>query len=74
MLTDIGLTRTDLHQAMAQPRWHDPTALLAIVGVNAVKAAAEQFFGSQVRSPVPQRIVSRRRYRRASHETAVLTW
>jgi uncharacterized protein YjiS (DUF1127 family) len=29
MLADIGLMRTDLHQAMAQPRWHDPTALLS---------------------------------------------
>jgi uncharacterized protein YjiS (DUF1127 family) len=29
MLADIGLMRTDLHQAMAQRRWHDPTALLS---------------------------------------------
>jgi uncharacterized protein YjiS (DUF1127 family) len=29
LLADIGLMRTDLHQAMAQPRWHDPTALLS---------------------------------------------
>jgi uncharacterized protein YjiS (DUF1127 family) len=28
MLADIGLTRSDLHQAMAEPRWRDPTVLL----------------------------------------------
>ena len=28
MLADIGLTRADLRDAMAGPRWHDPTVLL----------------------------------------------
>jgi uncharacterized protein YjiS (DUF1127 family) len=28
MLADIGLTRADLHDAMAEPRWRDPTMLL----------------------------------------------
>jgi uncharacterized protein YjiS (DUF1127 family) len=28
MLADIGLTRADLHDAIAEPRWRDPTALL----------------------------------------------
>ena len=29
MLADIGLTRADLNDAIAEPRWRDPTALLA---------------------------------------------
>jgi uncharacterized protein YjiS (DUF1127 family) len=29
MLADIGLTRTDLHAAIAEPRWRDPTVLLS---------------------------------------------
>jgi uncharacterized protein YjiS (DUF1127 family) len=28
MLADIGLSRTDLRDAMAGPRWRDPTVLL----------------------------------------------
>ena len=28
MLADIGLTRADLHDAIAEPRWRDPTLLL----------------------------------------------
>jgi uncharacterized protein YjiS (DUF1127 family) len=28
MLADIGLTRCDLHDAVAEPRWRDPTTLL----------------------------------------------
>jgi len=28
-LADIGLTRTDLHDAFAEPLWRDPTELLA---------------------------------------------
>ena len=28
MLADIGLTRTDLQDAIAEPQWRDPTALL----------------------------------------------
>jgi len=28
MLADIGLTRSDLHDANAEPLWDDPTALL----------------------------------------------
>jgi uncharacterized protein YjiS (DUF1127 family) len=28
MLADIGLTRGDLRDAVAQPMWHDPTAIL----------------------------------------------
>lgn len=28
MLADIGLTRGDLHDAVAEPRWRDPTSLL----------------------------------------------
>lgn len=28
MLADIGLTRADLHDAIAEPRWRDPTTLL----------------------------------------------
>ena len=28
MLADIGLTRSDLHEAIAEPRWRDPSALL----------------------------------------------
>jgi len=28
MLADIGLTRSDLRDAMAEPRWRDPSALL----------------------------------------------
>jgi uncharacterized protein YjiS (DUF1127 family) len=30
MLADIGLTRGDLRDAVAQPLWHDPTAVLVI--------------------------------------------
>jgi hypothetical protein len=29
MLSDIGLTRSDLHDANAEPLWHDPTNVLA---------------------------------------------
>jgi uncharacterized protein YjiS (DUF1127 family) len=29
MLADIGLTRSDLRDAYAEPLWHDPTDLLA---------------------------------------------
>jgi uncharacterized protein YjiS (DUF1127 family) len=29
MLTDIGLRRTDLRDAYAEPLWHDPTSMLA---------------------------------------------
>jgi uncharacterized protein YjiS (DUF1127 family) len=29
MLADIGLTRSDLHDAFAEPIWNDPTAILA---------------------------------------------
>ena len=29
MLADIGLTRSDLHDAYAEPLWRDPTDLLA---------------------------------------------
>ena len=29
MLADIGLTRCDLNDALAQPLWRDPTAVLA---------------------------------------------
>lgn len=29
MLADIGLTRTELRQALREPLWRDPTALLA---------------------------------------------
>ena len=29
MLADIGLTRSDLHDAYAEPMWRDPTDLLA---------------------------------------------
>ncbi len=29
MLADIGLTRADLNDALAQPRWRDPTIVLA---------------------------------------------
>jgi uncharacterized protein YjiS (DUF1127 family) len=29
-LADIGLTRTDLHDAVAEPVWRDPTELLAL--------------------------------------------
>jgi uncharacterized protein YjiS (DUF1127 family) len=29
MLADIGLTRADLHDAVAEPQWRDPTELLA---------------------------------------------
>ena len=29
MLADIGLTRSDLHDAYAEPLWHDPTDVLA---------------------------------------------
>jgi uncharacterized protein YjiS (DUF1127 family) len=28
MLADIGLTRSDLRDAYAEPPWHDPTAIL----------------------------------------------
>jgi uncharacterized protein YjiS (DUF1127 family) len=28
MLADIGLTRGDVHDAIAEPRWRDPTTLL----------------------------------------------
>lgn len=28
MLADIGLTRSDLNDAFAEPRWRDPTAVL----------------------------------------------
>ena len=28
MLADIGLTRSDLRDAFAEPPWHDPTAIL----------------------------------------------
>jgi uncharacterized protein YjiS (DUF1127 family) len=28
MLTDIGLTRSDVHDAYAEPLWQDPTTLL----------------------------------------------
>jgi uncharacterized protein YjiS (DUF1127 family) len=28
MLADIGLTRSDLHDAFAEPPWRDPTAVL----------------------------------------------
>ena len=28
MLADLGLTRSDLHDAFAQPLWRDPTSLL----------------------------------------------
>lgn len=28
MLADIGLTRSDLHDALAEPRWRDPSTLL----------------------------------------------
>ncbi|NVO14231.1 MAG: DUF1127 domain-containing protein [Rhodoplanes sp.] len=30
MLSDIGLTRSDLADAYAEPLWRDPTALLAV--------------------------------------------
>jgi uncharacterized protein YjiS (DUF1127 family) len=30
MLADIGLTRSDLHDAFAEPRWRDPTAVLVV--------------------------------------------
>jgi hypothetical protein len=29
MLADIGLTRSDLRDAYAEPLWHDPTDVLA---------------------------------------------
>ena len=29
MLADIGLTRGDLHDARAEPLWHDPTSMLS---------------------------------------------
>jgi len=29
MLSDIGLTRSDLHDAYAEPLWRDPTGILA---------------------------------------------
>ena len=29
MLADIGLTRRDLHDARAEPLWHDPTSMLS---------------------------------------------
>jgi uncharacterized protein YjiS (DUF1127 family) len=29
MLADIGLTRSDLHDAFSEPLWNDPTAILA---------------------------------------------
>jgi len=28
LLADIGLTRSDVHQAIRQPLWHDPTEVL----------------------------------------------
>jgi uncharacterized protein YjiS (DUF1127 family) len=28
MLADIGITRSDVRDALAEPLWHDPTALL----------------------------------------------
>ena len=38
MLADIGLTRSDLRDAYAEPLWHDPTDVLA-------RRAAERRFG-----------------------------
>jgi len=29
MLADLGLSRTDLNDALSEPLWRDPTALLA---------------------------------------------
>jgi uncharacterized protein YjiS (DUF1127 family) len=40
MLADIGLTRSDLRDAYAEPLWHDPTDILA-------RRAAERRSGRQ---------------------------
>jgi uncharacterized protein YjiS (DUF1127 family) len=40
MLADIGLTRSDLHDAHSEPLWHDPTAMLS-QRVSCRRAASE---------------------------------
>jgi uncharacterized protein YjiS (DUF1127 family) len=41
MLADIGLTRSDLHDAFAEPIWHDPTAILASRALERRKSRAQ---------------------------------
>ena len=53
MLADIGLTRSDLRDAYAEPLWHDPTDVLA-------RRAAERRSG-RLRSHAPGATTSCRR-------------
>jgi uncharacterized protein YjiS (DUF1127 family) len=45
MLADIGLTRSDLHDAHSEPLWRDPTAMLS-QRVSCRRAASEPHVGA----------------------------
>ena len=72
MLADIGLTRSDLHDAYAEPLWRDPTDILAHRAFEKRRYRPSGLAGSRVISPalVPgaafdQRHAQRPRIRRA---------
>jgi uncharacterized protein YjiS (DUF1127 family) len=74
MLADIGLTRSDLHEAIAEPRWRDPTALLIDrrrERRDSRRSAASRFMG-QIASGGVFRFRAGDAGRAA--ETSVLTW
>ena len=52
MLADIGLTRTDLCDAYAEPLWREPTSMLA-------RRAAERYTIADGRPPSPLHRVGR---------------
>jgi uncharacterized protein YjiS (DUF1127 family) len=68
MLSDIGLTRSDVRSAWSEPLWRDPTARLKLIAVErraAFQAMARERHQRRQQQPLPRPPVSEIEYRRS---------
>lgn len=71
MLSDIGLTRSDLRDAYAEPLWCDPTSVLAIRAAERRANRRNFVFGVVTRAPISPSIVPDKGFKRpATHRHA----
>lgn len=69
MLADIGLTRSDLHDACAEPLWRDPTDVLADRARERRRYRSSGLAIARIDAPalVPGRPLTQRQTRRTTH-------
>lgn len=71
MLADIGLTRSDLHDAYAEPMWRDPTDLLAGRACEKRRYRQSGLATPRIDAPalVPGTAFAKRQTRRTTHHS-----